>query len=103
MIRDALRVIDTASTALSPSKRATARYAVPIIAPAIAHHRSGRASDLEAAAVLDHLIRTGLIKVDKVKLSRPGGRSDARDGLVLTSAGKQVLEAEDQVTSQPAP
>jgi AAA domain len=98
MIRDALRAIDSATTPLSPSKRATARYAVPVIAQAIAPHRGGRASDVEAAAVLDHLIRTGLIKVDKVKLSRTGGRSDERDGLVLTSAGKQTLEAEERAT-----
>jgi hypothetical protein len=104
MIRDALRAIDRATTPLSPSKRATARYAVPVITQAIVPHRGGRASDVEAAAVLDHLIRTGLIKVDKVKVSRTGGRSDERDGLVLTSAGKQTLEAEERVTaSQPPP
>ena len=89
MIRDALRAIDSAPTPPSPSKRATGRYAGPLIAQAIAPHRGGRVSDIEAEAVLDHIIRSSLVVVQQVKLTRSGGRSDVRSGLVLTSAGKQ--------------
>ena len=70
IIRDALRAIDSSITPLSPSKRATGRYAVPAIAQAIAPYRGGRYSDIEAGAVLDHLIRSALLKVDKVKVQR---------------------------------
>jgi hypothetical protein len=59
----------------------------------MAPHRGGRASDTEAEAVLDYLMRTGLVAVQQVKLARAGGRSDSRNGLVLTSAGKQQLDA----------
>jgi hypothetical protein len=92
MIRDALSVIDNAATPLSPSKRATGRYAVPLIAQAIAPHRGGHASDTEAEAVLDHLMREGLVNVQQVKLTRPGGRHDVRNGLVLSTAGKQQVQ-----------
>jgi hypothetical protein len=92
IIRDTLSAIESASVPLSPSKRATGRYAIPVITRAIAHHRGGRASDTEAEAVLDYLIRTGWVAVQQVKLTRPGSRSDSRNGLVLTSAGKQQLD-----------
>jgi hypothetical protein len=97
LIRDALRAIHDADPPLSPSKRATGRWAGPIIAAAIAPHREGRASDVEAVAVLDHLRRTGLITVEPVKLLRSGGRSDTRDSLVLTAAGKSALQVADEV------
>ena len=93
IIKDTLSAIDTAAVPLSPSKRATGRYAVPVITHAMAPHRGGRASDTEAEAVLDYLMRTGFVAVQQVKLARAGGRSDSRNGLVLTSAGKQQLDA----------
>jgi hypothetical protein len=93
IIKDTLLAIDNAPIPLSPSKRATGRYAVPLITQALARHRGGRASDIEAEAVLDHLIRTGLVAVQQVKLARAGGRSDFRSGLVLTFTGKQELDA----------
>jgi hypothetical protein len=98
LIRDALRAIAGAAVPLTPSKNSRTRFAGPAIAQAIAPHRSGRASDTEAVAVLDHLMRTGLVKVDKVKLARTGSRSDERDGLVLTSAGERALQAPDKAT-----
>jgi hypothetical protein len=101
MIRDALRAIDVATTPLSPSKRAGGRYAVPAITQAIAPHRGGRASDTEAQAVLDHLIRSGLISVQQVKLTRGGGRSDFRNGLILTSAGKSAAQQNATGTQTP--
>jgi hypothetical protein len=99
LIRDALLAVDAADPPLSPSKQSRERYAVPVIAQAIAPHRHGKASDTEAKAILDHIIRTGLAQVGSVKVSRPGGRSDARNGLVLTPAGKAAVQEENQVAS----
>ena len=99
MIRDAVRAIDSAPTPPSPSKRATGRYAGPLIAQAIAPHRGGRVSDIEAEAVLDHLIRGGLVVVQQVKLARSGGRSDVRSALVVTSIGKQLVLAAQKAPS----
>jgi AAA domain/Primase C terminal 2 (PriCT-2) len=101
LIRDALLALDTADPPLSPSKQSTERYAAPVIAQAIAPHRHGQSSDTEAKAILDHIIRTGLVHVESVKVSRPGGRSDLRNGLVLTPTGKAVVRQENQVASNP--
>jgi AAA domain len=98
LIQAALLVLDGANPPLSPSKRATGRYAAPFIAQAIAPHRGGQGSDTEAAAVLDHVIRSGLVVVQSVKIARPGSRVDTRDGLVLTPAGKAVIQQEGQVS-----
>jgi hypothetical protein len=38
-----------------------------------------------------------------VKVSRSGSRSDERDGLVLTTAGKQALQADDAAPSPQPP
>jgi AAA domain len=92
LIRDALVAVDLASPPLSPSKQSRDRYAAPVIAEAVAHHRGGRKSDAEGKAVLDHLISSGLVHVQPVKMTRPGGRSDNRNGLILTAAGKAVIE-----------
>jgi len=103
LIHDALRAIAGAAVPLTPSKNSRTRFAGPVIAQAIAPHRGGRASDTEAVAVLDHLMRTGLIKVDKVKLVRGGSRSDEREGLVLTSVGEQALQANNAAPSPQSP
>lgn len=92
LICDALRVIDSANPPLSPAKRAGIRWAAPSIAAVIAPHRNGRASEGEGVAVLEHLKRSGLVIAQPVKLQRSGGRSDMRDGLVLTAAGKSALQ-----------
>lgn len=99
LIRDALRAIDVADPPLSSSKQASTRYAVPAIAQAIAPHRGGRANDIEGKNVLDHLLRSDLVRVEDVKLSRAAGRSDTRKGLVLTPAGKAVVQEENQGAS----
>ena len=91
LIRDALKAVDGANPPLSSSKNSKERYAAPVIAQAIAPHRGDRACDVEGKAVLDYLIRTELVRVEPVKISRPGGRSDDRNGLVLTPAGKAVV------------
>ena len=103
LIRDALMAVDCAAPPLSPSKNSRERYAAPVIAEAIAPHRGGRASDVEGKSVLDHLIRTGLINVEPVKLSRSGGRSDQRNGLVLTAAGKAALQENSEAASPSPP
>jgi AAA domain len=96
LIRDALVAVDLASPPLSPSKQSKGRYAAPVIAEAVAHHRGGRKSDAEGKAVLDHLISSGLVHVQPVKMTRPGGRSDNRNGLILTAAGKAASQQVDQ-------
>jgi len=92
IIRDALLAVDAADPLLSPSKNSRSRYAAPAIAVAIAPHRGGRQDEIEGKAVLDHLLDTALVKVDEVTVPRPGGRSDKRQGLVLTPAGKLAIE-----------
>jgi hypothetical protein len=99
LIRDALLALDAADPPLSPSKQSRDRYAGPTIAEAIAPHRRGQASGTDATAILDHIIRTGLVRVESVKVSRPGGRSDNRNGLVLTPTGKAIVRHENQVTT----
>ena len=97
LIRDALRVIDDSNPPLSPSKRAGHRWAGPSVATAIAVHRGGQASEAEGVAVLEYLKRSGLIAVEPFKLQRPGGRSDTRDGLVLSPAGQVALQTGGQM------
>jgi hypothetical protein len=96
LIRDALVAVDLASPPLSPSKQSRDRYAAPVIAEAVANHRSGRKSDAEGKAVLDHLISSGLVHVQPVKVTRPGGRSDNRNGLALTPTGKAAIQQANQ-------
>jgi hypothetical protein len=96
LIRDALAAVDRANPPLSPSKQSRDRYAAPVIAQAVAHHRGGRQSDAEGKAILDHLVGTGLVSVQPVKISRTGSRADNRNGLVLTSAGKAAVQQANQ-------
>ena len=103
LIRDALTAVDRAAPPLSPSKNSRERYAAPVIADAIASHRGGRASEVEGKSVLDHLVHTGLVAVEQVKLSRSGGRSDERKGLVLTPAGKATLQEVAEAVSPTSP
>ena len=96
LIRDALVAVDLANPPLSPAKQSTARYAAPVIAQAIAHHRGGRKSEVEGKAILDHITSAGLVRVQAVKLSRTGGRADNRNCLGLTPAGKAIIQPADQ-------
>ena len=98
LICDALVAVDSASPPLSPSKRSPDRYAAPIIAQAIAAHRGGHATEPEAKSVLDHLVRSELVRVEPIKLSRSGSRADTRKGLVLTAAGKLAIQQAGQFT-----
>ncbi len=42
--------------------------------------------------MLDHIIRSGLASVQKVKIPRAGGRSDERDGLLVTIQGNAAMQ-----------
>ena len=96
LIRDALAAVSSANPPLSPSKNSRERYASPVISRAIARYRSGQISEIEGKAVLDHLIRSGLIKVEDVKVPRSGGRADQRKGLILTPSGKAAAQWPNQ-------
>jgi hypothetical protein len=102
LIRDALVAVDLANPPLSPSRQSRDRYAPPVIANAVAHHRGGRKSDAEGKSILDHLISSGLVSVQSVKMARPGGRSDNRNGLVLTPTGKAAMSNSPQSPQSPA-
>jgi hypothetical protein len=103
VISDALKALDAANPPLSPSKRATTRYAAGTIANAIAHHRGGQVSESEAAAVLEYLRRSGLVAVQKVNIARAGSRTDERDGLVVTPQGKAAMQEPDPAGAATAP
>jgi hypothetical protein len=91
LLRSALQAIQDAEPPLTPSAQSRTRYAVPVIAKAIAPHRGGNASEPEAKAVLGHLIDVGLASVEERKIDREGGRSDMRKGLFPTAAGAGLL------------
>jgi hypothetical protein len=99
LMRDALTAIDGANPPLTPSKRSPERYAAPVLAQVITRHRGLQASELHGKAILDHLMRSGFVVIDDVKLPRSGSRSDTRKGLIVTPPGKAVM----QQTNQPAP
>ena len=103
LIRDALAAVDDADPPLSPSKQAKDRYAVPVIAKALAAHRGGHASDTEGESVLRHLLASNLVRVDDIKLNRPGNRGDIRKCLVLTPAGKAALNQPDTPGEKTSP
>jgi hypothetical protein len=92
VIRDVVKAIDSANPPLSPSKQAKGRYAADAIAQAIAHHRGGKVSDVEAEGVLGYIRDSGLAVVQSVKVPRPGGRADVRNGLVVTPQGKAAMQ-----------
>ena len=97
LVTDALLAIECANPPLSPSARSPERYAAPVIADAIARHRSGQASETEGKAVLDHLMKTGLVEISEIKIARPGKGADVRKGLILTAAGKQTAQRFSQI------
>jgi hypothetical protein len=101
LIRDVLLALDAADPPLSSAKQSGERYAVPVIAQAIAPHRGGRADDTEGKNVLDYVLRRGLVRIEDVKLSRAGSRADTRKGLVLTLAGKEAIKQDTEVASNP--
>jgi hypothetical protein len=105
LILAALHAINAADPPLSPSANAAARHAAPAIANAIAPLRGGKSSEVEAKAILDHLIGAGLAEVQLVKIPRPGKGTDSRKGLVLSPAGLSLLPkapADPQSPQSPA-
>jgi AAA domain/Primase C terminal 2 (PriCT-2) len=103
IIAAVLKALDSAAPPLSPSKRAGGRYAGHAMATAIAPYRGGKTSDVEAEAVLEHLKRTGLVVVKRVKIPRAGGRSDERDGLVVTAQGRTAMQDPPQTPAISVP
>jgi hypothetical protein len=99
VINAALAAISSANPPLSPTGRAAGTSAMRAIAAAIAPHRGGNATDVEAKAVIDYLIRSGSVAITSVKVPRPGRGPYTRNGLVV--AGSSAPSG--AVTSQPPP
>jgi hypothetical protein len=72
---------------------------LPAIAAAIAPHRGGNATDVEAKAVIDYLMRCGSVTVTSVKVPRPGRGPYIRKGLVVVGSSAPA----GAVTSQQPP
>lgn len=86
IIFSALQAIGAANPPLSPFGRAAGTSASAVIAAAIAPHLGGKASNAEAKAVLDYLIRMGKVAVQPIQVSRPGHGPYVRNGLVVSAA-----------------
>jgi hypothetical protein len=86
VIAAALQSIGSANPPLSPFGRAAGTSAVAVIAAAIAPHLGGKASNAEAKAVLDYLIRIGKVASQPVQVPRPGHGPYVRNGLVVIAA-----------------
>jgi AAA domain len=85
IIAAALQAIGSANPPLSPFGHA-AGSAVAVIAAAMAPHRAGNASNTEAKAVIDYLIRIGEVASQPVKVPRAGRGPYVRKGLVVIAA-----------------
>jgi AAA domain/Primase C terminal 2 (PriCT-2) len=83
VIAAALQSIGSANPPLSPFGRAAGTSAVAVIAAAIAPHLGGKASNAEAKAVLDYLMRAGNVASQPVRVQRPGRGPYTRNGLVV--------------------
>jgi hypothetical protein len=99
VINAALAAISGANPPLSPTGRVAGTSAMPTIAAAIAPHRGGNATDVEAKAVIDYLMRCGSVTVTSVKVPRPGRGPYIRKGLAVVGSGALG----GTVTSQPPP
>jgi hypothetical protein len=75
LIRDTLAAVDRAAPPLLCSARHSGSNRVS---------SWGQALEVEGKSVLDHVTRSGLVRVELVKLSRSVGRADTRNGVVLT-------------------
>jgi hypothetical protein len=101
LLCSALQAIQDADPPLTPSAQSKTRYAVPVIAKAIAPHRGGKVSEPEAKAVLAYLMNTALAGVEEHKINRDGGRSDVRKGLFPTATGAELLRNSHAVPQSP--
>jgi hypothetical protein len=90
IIAAALQSIGSANPPLSPFGRAAGTSAVAVIASAMAPHLGGKASNAEAKAVLDYLIRIGKVASQQVSVPRPGHGPYVRNGLVVIAAPATV-------------
>ncbi|MHC2289544.1 AAA family ATPase [Bradyrhizobium barranii] len=85
VIASALHSIGSASPPLSPFGRAAGTSAVAVIGAAIAPHLGGKATNAEAKAVLDYLMRSGKVASQPVQVPRLGRGPYTRNGLVVTA------------------
>lgn len=86
VIAAALQTIGSANPPLSPFGRAAGTSAVAVIAAAIGPHLGGKASNAEAKAVLDYLMRIGKVASQPVQVPRPGHGPYVRNGLIVIAA-----------------
>lgn len=86
VIAAAMQAIGTANPPLSPFGRAAGTSAAAAISAAIAPHLVGKASNANAKAVLDYLIRTGQVTAQPVQVPRLGRGPYTRNGLVLVGS-----------------
>ena len=90
VIAAALQSIRNAIPPLSPFGRASGTTSVAVIAAAIAPHLGGKATNAEAKAVLEYLMRTGKVAAQQVQVPRPGHGPYIRNGLVVIAAPTAV-------------
>jgi hypothetical protein len=83
VIAAALEAIGIANPPLSPHSRVAGTSAAAVISAAIAPHRGGHASNVEAKAVLDYLLRSGQVALQPVQVPRPGRGPYTRNGLIV--------------------
>lgn len=79
MLAAAINVVASASSPLSPSTKSH-DCAFPKVAAALAPYRNGCATDAEAKAVIDYLVRVGRVALVDVEVHRPGRSSYSRKG-----------------------
>lgn len=79
MLSAAVNVVANAAVPLSPSPKSH-DCAFPRVAEALAPYRSGAATDAEAKAVIDYLVRIGRVVLVDVEVPRPGRSSYSRKG-----------------------
>ncbi|MET4017001.1 AAA family ATPase [Bradyrhizobium sp. S3.2.12] len=90
VIAAAMQAIGTANPPLSPFGRAAGTSAAAVIAAAIAPQLGGKATNAEAKAVLDYLMRIGNVAVQPVSVARPGRGPYVRNGLVVMATPTTV-------------
>ena len=89
MIDAVLATIGSAKPPLSPSPRSP-DSALRAIVGAIAPHRGGGATDADAKAIIEYVVRSGLVAEVDVQVPRHGRGPYTRKGLALTTASLQV-------------
>ena len=79
-------VVATIAAAIPPLAPSGRYSGLAAIAAAIAPHRNGQASDAEAKAIIDYLIRQGTLAITDVLVPRPGHGTYTRKGLCVAGS-----------------